>query len=816
MKPHYTIVVVGSGYGGSIVASRMARAGQQVCLLERGRELHPGEYPDTLEHTRKETQIDSQDQRTGPDTGLFDVRINQDMHVLVGCGLGGGSLINANVAMEAEPRVFEDSTAWPRAIRDDIEHGQMARWYDHAREMLRPAPYPADEPNYPLPKKTQALKTCASALNKPFALLDLNVNFKTFEHQRNHVGVRQEPCIGCGNCVSGCNHNAKNTLLMNYLPDARRHGAEIFTCIAVRRLEWLDATSQWRVHFRLIDEERDRFSPTLSSRDARGAQEPLWITAEMVFLAAGTLGTTEILLRSKHHGLNLSDQVGQGFSGNGDVLAFAYNCDERIQGVGDSDQMPDRAEPTGPTITGMIDARSDTDLKHAAVIEEGSIQGALAPILPATFSSAKVLLGEKSDTNIVNSARKKALALKGWVQGAYHGAVNHTQTFLVMAHDDGKGWMRLENDRLRVVWPDVGNQPIFQSIEDQIRGASEALGATYVKNPMWADILGKRLITPHPLGGCRMAEHAAAGVVNHKGQVFSQLEGEDVYEGLYVSDGAMVPRSLGANPLLTICALSERVCDWAAKDHDFGTIDRSLRPPSLSSNQASQVGLRFTEAMEGFVAASDVELGSLEDIQVYETAAQRRNEEDSNCRALLTIEVPELNAFFESSDHEAGVIGTVHAPMLSEHPLVATAGRLNLLIDDPKRRFTKEMRYRMKLRSLEGEEFFFVGFKRIHDDPGCDLWSDTTTLFCVFHQGADDSGPIAALGVISISRKDFKTQLKTLKVQRARGRTEKAKTLAKFGRFFFGKLWDTYVGSSQQPSDPETPNQHPEALDPQP
>src|ERR1700682_3519570 len=116
IKDHYTIVVIGSGYGGAIAASRMARAGQSVCVLERGKEFQPGEYPDTELKALEEMQIDAPGRHIGTETGLYDFRVNDDMNVFLGCGLGGTSLVNANVSLRAEPRVFTDPR-WPAELR---------------------------------------------------------------------------------------------------------------------------------------------------------------------------------------------------------------------------------------------------------------------------------------------------------------------------------------------------------------------------------------------------------------------------------------------------------------------------------------------------------------------------------------------------------------------------------------------------------------------------------------------------------------------------------------------------------------------------
>ncbi len=104
----YEFVVVGSGYGGGIAASRLARAGRQICLLERGKEIIPGEFPNTLSQAQQEMQVNATDKHIGSRTGLFDFNVDDDINVLVGCGLGGTSLINANVSLKPEPRVFED------------------------------------------------------------------------------------------------------------------------------------------------------------------------------------------------------------------------------------------------------------------------------------------------------------------------------------------------------------------------------------------------------------------------------------------------------------------------------------------------------------------------------------------------------------------------------------------------------------------------------------------------------------------------------------------------------------------------------------
>ena len=125
IRPRYDAVVVGSGYGGAIAASRLARAGLQVCLLERGREMHPGDFPETPDQGMREIQMDWPGRRLGSRLGLYDFRVNPEISVLSGCGLGGTSLINANVVIEPDPRNWLDPV-WPEALRADVE-GRLAQ-----------------------------------------------------------------------------------------------------------------------------------------------------------------------------------------------------------------------------------------------------------------------------------------------------------------------------------------------------------------------------------------------------------------------------------------------------------------------------------------------------------------------------------------------------------------------------------------------------------------------------------------------------------------------------------------------------------------
>ena len=340
LAEHYDVIVVGSGYGGSIAACRLSRAGRKVAVFERGRELHPGEYPTTAEGARRHLQVSGGDNEVGDARDMFWLHAAGDVNVLSGCGLGGTSLINANVALRADRRVFEDE-CWPQALRDDGAGLEAA--YARAEQMLSPTPYPA---SFPPLAKMQALRRAADG--GTWYPTPINVTFKAGP---NAAGVHQEACTGCGDCVTGCNYGAKNTLLMNYLPDAVAHGASVFTEVDVRWLERGDPVAEnghrpWLVRVQPLGGGRDRFDAP-----------PLAISADMVVVAAGTLGTARVLDALPTHGLAVSDRLGHRFTGNGDVLGFAFRPGPDVDGIGAGHRPPVPEHLAGPCITSVIDER---------------------------------------------------------------------------------------------------------------------------------------------------------------------------------------------------------------------------------------------------------------------------------------------------------------------------------------------------------------------------------------------------------------------------------------------------------------------------
>lgn len=733
-------------------------------MLERGKEFQPGEYPDTELRALEEIQADLPDGHIGSADGLYEFSVHQNINVFKGCGLGGTSLVNANVALRAERRVFDDQR-WPAALRADLGMG-LESGYRHAEEMLKPVPYPAS--GFPRLPKLEAHEQSAKSMGAPFERTPINVNFDVAG--KNHVGVQQEPCACCGDCVTGCNYAAKNTLIMNYLPDAKNHGAEIFTQVDVRWFERVD--NRWLVHYELLGLGREKFNAP-----------QMTISADVLILGAGALGSTEILLRSKARGLSLSEQVGERFTGNGDVLGFAYNTDRVINGVGWGHHRPGDIPPVGPCITGVINLRNQPTLEDGMVIEDGSPPGPLAGFLPGALAAAGDLVGRQVNPGVVEELREEARQLAGWVEGPYHGAIHNTQTYLVMSHDSGSGRMKLENDRLRIDWPGVGSEPIFNKVNARLKDAARALGGEYVKNPLWTKLLKKELVTVHPLGGCVMAEDASQGVVNHKGQVFSAARGTSVYENLYVMDGAIIPRPLGVNPLLTISALTERCVALAATDRGW-KIDYTLPSKPVAPAVMQKVGIEFTETMSGFFS------NKVKDD--YQRGFDQGKAENSPFSFTLTIVTEDVDATIADPQHAARMTGSVTAPALSPRSLTVNEGLFNLFVVDPTEPATRRMWYKMPLVADDGRAYSFEGFKLIRDRPMTDVWSDTTTLYITVYNGSNNQSPVWGKGILIIRPQDFFRQLTTMRAINAASFKQRLEAEARFGRFFLGVLAQKY------------------------
>ncbi len=541
-RAKYDFVVIGSGYGGAITAARLTNSGlpankkPSVCILERGREWEVGTFPDTQLAALAQYRTD-----LNP-LGLYELLVYPNISVIKGSGLGGTSLVNANVAILPDREVFQ-RTGWPKSITYD----KLEPYYLRARQVLDAGPHP----NFAGLKKIQALKKRGDQLGLPVEPLNIVVNFQQFPSGKNPYGVPQPPCTDCGDCVSGCNVGAKNTLYMNYLPMAKSAGAEIFV---QTKVEWIQklAGGGWKVHGKHYT---DKFQT-----------EEFDLEATHVVLAAGSINSTEILLRSQAlRGLSLSPRAGTNFSGNGDFFGLAYNGDfpTQVLGFGNHPGGPGSENPPGPTITGIIRYNAKAPVEERVAIEDLSFPSAAVDMCRAAFA---LLRGEDSDSGDESAEQERiSRDIFRAVQNDPQGALNHTMLYLCMGFDDAKGTMVFEtpitepDGRMRIVWDDAGRQQVFTRINEELRRHARALGASFIANPIWSFLDVKQLITAHPLGGCPIGEDYLQGAVDEYGRVFSG-DGS-VHDGLFVVDGALIPSALGVNPFLTISALAEYIAE---------------------------------------------------------------------------------------------------------------------------------------------------------------------------------------------------------------------------------------------------------------
>jgi cholesterol oxidase len=575
---HTRVLVVGSGYGGSVAALRFAQAGLKVTLLERGSEYMAGDFPVDLSQigafVRAETngQTSQQDAVNviGYEDALFDFRLGTRASALVANGLGGGSLINAAVALRPDPRIFMQSP-WPPGLQHDALD-QDFETASRGLEINSGADQRASESCVPqTTQKYQRLQEIGQAAHLRFASDRLTVSTEdvplAIEFRKdfpNHLGPRSA-CIGCGDCCSGCNHDAKLSLNKTYLPRACLAGAELYTGVCVLSvlhdplpeypgLEWLVTCVR--------TSERGKWQQ--ACKQGLEAAYVFQMRAARVVLAAGTFGSTEILLRSRSLGLDVAQAwLGKGISANGDDLSAAFDLDKPVQGVGLGGQVQPDSGQVGPTISGVVRFHDQQDPSQSTVMQDGGVPGMLTVLLQEILTTLAVL-PQLRNFGMRGRAGKDPLAVSP-------KAIQHSLVLLGMGHDSAAGQATLATPegRLGWGWPDHASDPA-PLLHRQRGGSVEDCGAEFLPNPAsgllpdkLASVLSDSVaptswVTVHPLGGCRMASTPSLGVVNDLGQVF--MSDGRVHAGLMVLDGSIVASSLGVNPMLTITALAERAC----------------------------------------------------------------------------------------------------------------------------------------------------------------------------------------------------------------------------------------------------------------
>jgi cholesterol oxidase len=511
-------IVIGSGFGGAITACRLAEAGYRVIVLERGRRWGVKDFP---RHPTDAWVFDQENPASR--NGWFDFRVFPHMTVVAGAGVGGGSLVYANISVEAKPDTF--AGGWP----PEITYAELKPHYDTVAAMMAVKPVPANQ----WPERTRLLREGAQQLGygDRFRQLDLAVTFdpkwnydlpnahdpsmsNTFV---NAEGREQGTCVHLGNCDVGCDVNARNTLDLNYLARAEKKGVDVRPLHLVRAIA--PEAGGYRVTFDRIE------NGTLVNGS---------LTSRIVIVAAGSIGSTELLLRSRDLTKtlpNLSRFLGHNWSSNGDFLTPAIHPNIPVR--------PTR----GPTITAAVDLLDGVFNHQHVFIEDGGL-----PDLAGNF-----LASMAND----NSDNPRLQALIQTVRLIFGNALDNVMPWFAQGRDAANGVFSLKDGRLSLDWDIGASEQTIDAIVQLHQQMATKTGGIPLTPFTWS--LSKDLITPHPLGGCNMSTTADGGVVNHAGEVFG-------YRNLYVADGAIVPKALGLNPSRTIGALAERVASILVKE----------------------------------------------------------------------------------------------------------------------------------------------------------------------------------------------------------------------------------------------------------
>jgi cholesterol oxidase len=555
-EEHFDAVVIGSGFGGSVMAYRLAEAGRHVLVLERGKRYPPGSFA----RSPRDMRANFWDPSAGRQ-GLFQLWDFGGIESLVSAGLGGGSLIYANVLIRKDERWFVRDL--PGGCYEDwpVSRAQLEPHYDQVEAMLAPQQYPLDQQPYASTLKTRALQEAAGRAGLEWYLPDLAVSFANrggpavigepivdaAGHTTDNLhGRTRYTCRLCGECDVGCNYGSKNTLDYNYLTQAAKRGAQIQDRCEVRR-------------FAPHPEGGYAVSYVRHAVEAEGGPTETrhlpvtTVKAEHLVLAAGTFGSTFLLLKNRRSFPALSTKLGHGFSSNGDLLGFIRNAHQDVDGR----RQPRPLVPShGTVITSTVRApdRQDGGDGPGFYIQDGGYPGFVDWLTETADVSAGVVRALRFIERRVKAriTRSPQTDLDSELENLIGDAARSSGMLplLGMGRDTPNGTMSLRRGRyLALDWTTKASTEYFTRVTNAMNSIASELGGEFQINPLW--YLRRKVITVHPLGGCAMGNSAAEGVTDSYGRVFG-------YPGFVIADGSVMPGPVGPNPSLTIAALADR------------------------------------------------------------------------------------------------------------------------------------------------------------------------------------------------------------------------------------------------------------------
>ncbi|MHB9759334.1 GMC family oxidoreductase N-terminal domain-containing protein [Streptomyces sp. BYX5S] len=532
----YDVLVVGSGFGGSVSALRLSEKGYKVGVLEAGRRFTPETLP--------KNSWDLKNYLWAPKLGMYGIQrihLLGNVMVLAGAGVGGGSLNYANTLYVPPAQFFEDPQ-WAH-ITDWQE--ELKPYYDQARRMLgvrlNPTMTPADV----------HLKAAAQSMGigDTFHLAPVGVFFGDGEDADGSAKARpggrvedpyfggagpaRKACTECGECMTGCRHGAKNTLNENYLYLAEQAGAVVHPMTSV---------------VSVTDDSRGGYAVTTLPTDDKKAKGRIF-TAPKVIVAAGTYGTQTLLHRMKAGGQlpRLSDRLGELTRTNSEALVGAQTTDRRYKkrhGIAKADFTK------GVAITSSIHPDANTHIEPVRYGKGSNSMGGLSILqVPYVEGSSRVAAwlanAVKHPTQLARSISNRRWSEKTII-GLVMQSLDNSLTTYLKPDGVGKGLL-------------TARQGHGAPNPKQIKAASEGASAIAAEiNGFAGSNVGELMGTPltaHFLGGCPIGDSAETGVIDPYHRVYG-------HPGISVVDGAAVTANLGVNPSLTITAQAERAMSY--------------------------------------------------------------------------------------------------------------------------------------------------------------------------------------------------------------------------------------------------------------
>ena len=579
----FDAVIIGSGFGGSVMAYRLAEAGLRVCLLERGKAYPPFSFPRAPFKVKNNFWDPSEGLY-----GMYNVWSFKGSGALVSSGLGGGSLIYANVIIRKDEQWF----------KEDLDGGGYENWqvtrqdlephYDRVDEMMNVQKYPLHLPVYNEIPKTRAMQEAAEKLKQKFPNedirwlpLNLAVSFRQrhagdqpddvnnppvvgepiIEEKPNYHNKTRYTCVLCGECDFGCNTGSKNTLDYTYITAAHHQKALIKPLCEVKTFAPRTSGKGYTVTY--IEHDPKNREGLKSDTSDPNVFPPKTIECDRLIISAGTFGSPYLLFKNRDKFPNVSKKLGSRFCVNGDLLSFIINSQEKKNGK----SVPRVIDPSfGPVITSAIRLGDTLDglgeQGRGFYVEDGGnpYLASWGAELTGFFS----LLRRSTHFAKMFFKYRLGLNLDADLGGEIASLIGDSATsksslpVLTMGRDFANGMMSYDGKYLDCDWTMKKSKDYFDRVIRIVKGIAESLDAEYMDNPSYRYF--QQVITAHPLGGSPMGRDKNDGVVDSYGEVFD-------YPGLYVMDGSIMPGPVGPNPSMTIAAISDRAADHIISQH---------------------------------------------------------------------------------------------------------------------------------------------------------------------------------------------------------------------------------------------------------